>query len=183
MAAGKPLTPPEARGWVTVTRHGEGKTTYAPEPPLASPPWRAGGICKGGRAGFPLDFRPAASAWRDVAPRGSHTAAKWSHSHLGLWPLQHHDGSLPLYKPSPIRSRAPRQEARAPGHASARLALARSRRHKLRGRTPSTQAREQRIHPRELKESQGSFPERERRGAQGKLHRAQGMHWRAEAEL
>lgn len=40
---------------------------------------------------------------RDVALRAV-TMAKWSNSHFGLRPLQHHDRSLPLYKPSPTGS-------------------------------------------------------------------------------
>lgn len=48
--------------------------------------------------------------------------AKWSHSNFGLWSLQHHDRSLPLYKPSPTRSQPPNKRPVPPGHTSLRLA-------------------------------------------------------------
>lgn len=47
---------------------------------------------------------------------------KWSRLHFGLWPLQHHDRSLTLYKPSPTRCRPPTR-GQCRGHASARFAL------------------------------------------------------------
>lgn len=71
---------------------------------------------------------------------------KWSHSNFGLWPLQHRDRSLPLYKSHHHEVLAPPQEAGAPGRAAARLALPARR---LQRGQPSTEARRKQIQPRE----------------------------------
>ena len=165
-----PDTTPDPLGWATP--HSRAK-------PQALGPWPHGGRCvERGWAGCPLTSNlqlQLGGLW----PRKAVT--KWSHSYPGSWPLQHHDRSLTLYKPSPARSwpsckrplPGPCPEAGPTGQVARRLQR----------RWSSTEAQEKIDSTRALRKSQGSFPYRERRGAQGKLHRAQGMHWRAEAEL
>lgn len=88
-----------------------------PRTPLASPCWWA--ASERGPAGFPLDFRPAAPAWRDVAPRGGHQVVT-----CALWPLAPpapRQIFAPLHAitnqvPAPHKRPVPR------GHASARRA-------------------------------------------------------------
>lgn len=101
-----PDTPPESQGRATQLSG----TKHAPEPLW---PRLAGGRClKGDRWACPLtsDLQlQLAGMWpRDVV-------TKWSHLHSGLWPLQHQDRSLPLYTPSPTRSRPPHKRPVALG--------------------------------------------------------------------
>lgn len=77
--------------------------TVHPRPLLASR--LAGGQClKGDRWVFPLTSNLQLQLG-GVWPR--EVVTKRSHVHSGLRPLQHQDRSLPLYTPSPTRSRPP----------------------------------------------------------------------------
>ena len=146
-----PDAPPESQGQATQLSG----TKHAPEPLW---PRLAGGRClKGDRWACPLtsDLQlQLAGMWpRDVV-------TKWSHLHSGLWPLQHQDRSLPLYTPSPTRSRPPTRgqlpcghasaEAGPPGQAAGWAAPKETAEHRGPEKSDSTE--------RALRKSQGSFP-------------------------
>lgn len=96
---GAPNAPLESRGWAT--RRGD-TTWRAPEP--LWPRLAGGRRLKGDQRVSPL------TSDRQLQLGGmwpQEVVTKWSHVHSGLWPLQHQDRSLPLYTPSPTRSRPP----------------------------------------------------------------------------
>lgn len=145
-----PDTPPESQGGAP--RSGAGKL-HASEPLW---PRLAGGRCLEGD----LLARPLTSDLpRQLAgTRPREAVTKWSHSHSGLWHLQHQDRSLPLYTPSPTRSRPPDKRPAAPGSClcgGGPLGQAAG----WQRRQPSTGAREKSDSTeRALRKSQGSFP-------------------------
>lgn len=133
--AGEPRHTHEISGLGHLARR---HNTVCPRPLLASR--LAGGQClKGDRWVSPLDFQPAAPAWRGVAPRGGHQAVT-----CALWPPAP-PAPRQIFAPlHAITSQVPAPYKRPVpwGHASARRALPARQPGRLQRRRPSTEAQE-----------------------------------------
>lgn len=121
---------------------------------LESPSLWVVGAFERGWAGFPLTSNlqlQLGGMW----PCGAVT--KWSHSHFGCWPYQHHDRSLTLYKPSPTRSRTPHKRP-VPGPCLCKAGPPGQVASSSEGDGRAQRPRRKQIQPRALSKSQGSFP-------------------------